>query len=360
MLVFVDFRWNGVSDRSSSLALSTSLRDRLRASSPGFGGAPLGNLFRALSVDAARLMVRHAYDAGARYFDTAPHYGHGLSERRIGDALRAMPRDDYVLSTKVGRILEPSLNAPRDQHGYVDTLPFVQRYDYSGAGFRRSLEDSLQRLGLARVDVLYVHDIDRDTHGDAYARRFADTLGSGIPELARLKSDGVIAGYGLGVNDVAICREVLRDADLDVILLAGRYTLADQSALAELLPICEKRGVTIVLGGPFNSGILATGARPADGSLPYFNYAPATPAIIERVAEIESICAAFDVPLKAAALQFPLAHPAVACVVAGVRSAAEFDENLALSSFSIAPDFWRELRARGLVPEAAPLPGGVA
>ena len=336
--------------------LTEALRARLRVS-PALGGAPLGNLFRPVSDQAATALVRHAHAAGARYFDTAPHYGHGLSERRMGDALREYVRDDYLLSTKVGRLLEPRADAPRDQHGYVKTLPFVQRYDYTAAGVRRSLEDSLQRLGLARVDLVYVHDIDRATHGEAHSARLADALDRGLPALATLKAEGRIGGYGLGVNDVAICRDVLRHADLDVILLAGRYTLADQSALPELLPECERRGVAIVLGGPFNSGILATGAHPRDGSPAYFNYAPAPPDVIERVAMIERVCAEFSVPLPAAALQFPLGHGAVTCILPGARSAAEFDENLRLARHPIPAEFWQALRDRQLIDARAPLPG---
>jgi D-threo-aldose 1-dehydrogenase len=332
------------------------LTQRLAHSRLALGGAPLGNLFRAVSDADAVALVRHAHAAGIRYFDTAPHYGHGRSERRMGDALRAFARDDFLLSTKVGRLLEARADAPRDQHGYVDTLPFVQRYDYTADGVRRSLDDSLQRLGLARVDIAYVHDIDRDTHGEAHPRRLADALDGGLPALARLKADGVIGAYGLGVNDVAICSDVLRNADLDVILLAGRYTLADQSALAQLLPECQTRGVAIVLGGPYNSGILATGATPKDGSAPYFNYAPAPRAIVERVAAIERVCAKFAVPLKAAALQFPRAHPAVATVLAGARSIDELDDNLRMAAMPIPGEFWLALRGAGLIAPEAPLP----
>ncbi len=279
------------------MALSETLRTRLRQS-PGLGGAPLGNLFRTLSDRTAIALVRYAHAAGARYFDTAPHYGHGRSERRVGDALRDFPRDDYLLSTKVGRLLEPRADAPGDQHGYIDTLPFVQRYDYTAKGVRRSLADSLQRLGLARIDLVYVHDIDRATHSEAHPRRLADALDGGFPALATLKAEGTIGGYGLGVNDVAICREVLRHADLDIILLAGRYTLADQSALPALLPA-----------------------------------------------------------LPAAALQFPLGHPAVTCVLPGPRSAAEFDENLRHARYPIPARFWRALRDQHLIDAHAPLPG---
>jgi D-threo-aldose 1-dehydrogenase len=340
----------------ATVPLTPSLRTKL-AASPGFGGAPLGNLYRAIPDDSAIALVRHAYAAGARYFDTAPHYGHGRSEERLGEGLRGLSRDEYLVSTKVGRLLDARADAPRDQHGYIDTLPFVQRYDYTASGVRHSLEDSLKRLGLDRVDFVYVHDIDRGTHGDAHAKHFADALVGGLPALAALKAEGAIGGYGLGVNDVAICLEVLRRVDLDVILLAGRYTLADQSALTRLLPECERRGVAIVLGGPFNSGILATGSRPADGSKPYFNYAPAPASIIERVAAIERVCAEFSVPLQAAALQFPRGHAAVRCVLPGMRSNEEFDANLRWISQRIPLQFWRALRERQLIDPRAPLPG---
>lgn len=326
---------------------------------PGFGGAPLGNLYRALDDAEAVALVRHAHDAGIRYFDTAPHYGQGLSEQRMGRALRDFPRDTYLLSTKVGRLLTPSNAAPRVQNGYVDALSFVPHYDYTWDGVLRSLDDSLRRLGLARIDFIFVHDIDAATHGEAYAQRFRDMLDGALPALRELKDAGTIRGFGLGVNDVAICLTTLRHADLDVILLAGRYTLADQSALDVLLPECVRRGVTVVLGGPYNSGILASGSRPRDGSLPYFNYAPASGDVIARVAAIERACAEFAVPLKAAALQFPLGHPAVARVLPGARSRAEFDDNLAMARFPIPPAFWSALRDSSLIDPAAPLPGRV-
>jgi D-threo-aldose 1-dehydrogenase len=336
---------------------TSALYRRLAAAPLGFGGAPLGNLFRAMPDDVAEDLVRHAYANGSRYFDTAPHYGHGRSEKRLGAGLADAPRDSFLLSTKVGRILEARADAPRDQHGYVDTAAYGQRYDYTGEGFLRSLDDSRERLGRGRVDIVYVHDIDVETHGETHARRLADTLQSGLPALAQLKARGTIAGFGLGVNHVDICLDVLRHADLDVILLAGRYTLADQSALRELLSECQRRGTAIVLGGPFNSGILASGSRPAGGSPPYFDYGPAPAHVVARVAAIERICAQFDVPLAAAALQFPRAHPAIACVIPGVRTLAEFDQNLRLASHPIPPAFWRALREHDLVAREAPLPG---
>jgi D-threo-aldose 1-dehydrogenase len=322
------------------------------------GAAPLGNLYARVADDEAAAVVRAAYSAGVRYFDTAPHYGNGLSEHRVGWALRGMPRSSYVLSSKVGRLLVPNEAAPCEQNGYVGVLPFVQHYDYGYDGTRRSIEDSLQRLGVARLDIVYIHDIDHATHGDAQPARFREAMNGAIPALAQLKREGTIAGYGLGVNDWQICIDALRHADLDFILLAGRYTLLDQSALPELLPECERRGVRIVLGGPYNSGILATGAHPPSGAVPYFNYAPATPDIVAHVARIEQVCAAYSVPLRAAALQFPRAHPAVATVLVGARSVSEVEQNIALSSLPIPSGFWRTLTDEGLVPRDAPLPAG--
>ena len=323
----------------------------------GLGGAPLGNLFAPVADDAARALVAHAHARGVRYFDTAPHYGNGLSEHRIGAALREIPRDAYLLSTKVGRLLRPDPRASRDQHGYVGVLPFTQCWDYSYDATLRSVEDSLQRLGLARIDLVFIHDVARDAHGDAQPQRLREAMDGAVPALARLKAEGAIAGFGLGVNEWQVCIDALAHADLDVLLVAGRYTLLDQTALPQLLPLCAQRGTRVVAGGPFNSGILATGARPADGRRPVFNYEAAAPDVLARAAAIEEICAAHRVPLKAAALQFPRGHPAVACVLAGARSVAELDENLALASLAIPAAFWRDLRSASLIAADAPLPG---
>jgi D-threo-aldose 1-dehydrogenase len=338
--------------------LDAWLKTRLRGNAPGFGAAPLGNLFHPIAEDEAIALVRHAYGAGVRHFDTAPHYGNGLSETRIGAGLRGIARDEYVLSSKVGRILVPDHRAPREQNSYVDVLPYRQRWDYSRAGTLRSIEDSLQRLAVSRLDLVYIHDIDRDTHGTAYTQRLDEALTGAVPALTELRDAGAIGGFGLGVNDWRACVEVLARVDLDIVLLAGRYTLLDQSALPELLPICERRGVAVVIGGPYNSGILATGAHPADGTAPYFNYGPAPADVVGRVAAIEAVCAEFDVPLRAAALQFPLAHPAVISVIPGARTIAEFDQNLALATRGMPPAFWQALGRRGLVVPNAPLPRG--
>ncbi|HEY5309083.1 MAG TPA: aldo/keto reductase [Casimicrobiaceae bacterium] len=338
------------------MSLDAALLRRLRQSRASLGCAPLGNLFHAVDDDEAAALVSHAHAQGARYFDTAPHYGSGLSEHRLGAALRHCLRDEFLLSTKVGRLLVPEPDAPSVQFGYVDALPFVQRFDYTRDGVLRSLDDSLQRLAMSRVDLVYVHDIDKATHGAAFPSRMRDVLDGALPALAALKAEGTIGGFGLGVNDVQICLDTLHHADLDVILLAGRYTLADQSAVAMLLPECVRRGVAVVLGGPFNSGILATGSRPHDGSQPFFNYAQATPAIVERVSGLEDVCREFAVPLRAAALQFPCAHPAIANVLAGARSRAEYDDHRAMQQQAIPDAFWRTLRARRLIDAAAPLP----
>jgi D-threo-aldose 1-dehydrogenase len=222
---------------------------------------------------------------------------------------------------------------------------------------RRSLDDSLRRLGLDRTDIAFIHDIDVVTHGLEQPRHFTDTIRGAIPALAQRKGEGVIAAFGLGVNDVQVCIDTLAVADVDVILLAGRYTLADQSALAELLPLCERRDVAIIAGGPFNSGILATGAKPRDGVAPYFNYAPAPPEVIRRVAAIEAVCAEYGVPLQAAALQFPRAHPVVVNVLVGARTTTELEANLAHARHPIPAAFWSALRERRLIDPGAPIPG---
>ena len=319
----------------------------------GLGGAPLGNLFSAVTDDDARALVDAAWASGCRSFDTAPHYGHGLSERRLGDALRRHPRDDFVLSSKVGRVLVPDASAPRAQHGYVDILPFRQAWDFSAAGTRRSVEDSLQRLGLSRLDVAYVHDPDAATHGERAPEVLRQLIDETLPALRQLQQEGLVRAIGLGTNDVDVVLQVLREADLDVLMLAGRYSLLDHSALPELLPQCVARGVRIALGGVFNSGILATGTRHGAAT---FNYAPAAGTWVERTARIEAVCEAYGVPLRAAALQFPLAHPAVEIVMLGARQVAEWEDALAMLQHRIQPGFWTALREQGLLPAQAPAP----
>lgn len=322
----------------------------------GLGGAPLGNLFGAISDAAAQDLVQAAWDSGCRSFDTAPHYGNGLSEHRMGQALRRRERSSYMLSTKVGRLLRPDAAASPDQNGFVDGLPYVQTWDYSARGVRRSVEDSLQRLGLATLDVAFVHDCDAQVHGADYGRVLRQVIDEALPELRRMQREGLLGHIGLGVNDVSVCLDVLQEADLDCLLLAGRYSLVDHSALAQLLPLCSRRGVRIALGGVFNSGILATGVRSA-GAVPVrFNYAQAPQDWIDRVGAVEDLCLHHGVPLRAAALQFPLAHPAIEIVMLGSQDRQQWHDGLAMMGHAIAPAFWAALRAAALVPDTAPMP----
>jgi len=331
-------------------------RAGLPVSEIGFGAAMLGNLHRPMGDRDAHETLAAALDAGMTYVDTAPRYGHGLSERRVGDVLRG--RSGVALSTKVGRLFHANtaLGGYAERNGFCSPLPFESVYDYSYGGIMRSYEDSLQRLGLARIDILYVHDIGRLTHGDGHSRSFAELTGGGFRALEELRAAGAIAGFGLGVNEWEVCLEAMAHADLDVVLLAGRYTLLEQEALAHFFPACVERAVSVVIGGAYNSGILATGTRGREA--PLYDYAPAPVAVRERVRRLEAICDEFDVPLAAAALQFPLAHPAVVSVIPGLESVARVAETFDLYRRQIPQGFWRKLRDARLLHADAPLPGG--
>lgn len=297
-----------------------------------FGGAAIGGLYRACPREAAMATLETAWDAGLRYFDTAPFYGFGLSERRTGDFLRDKPRSSYVLSTKVGRLFRP---VPEDQvpdHSYVDPLPFALDYDYSYEGIMRSVDFSYARLGLNRIDILFVHDIGVYTHGVEKTKlHFRQLMEGGLKALEELKASGTISAYGLGVNEVQICLDVLKRAPLDCILLASRYSLLDRSAEAELLPLCRERKTSLIIGGVFNSGILATG--PVEGA--HFDYLPATSDILDRVGAMQKIAAEGGYPLAAAAFQFPLYEPVVASVLTGTAKPANLTRNLALLDVNV-------------------------
>jgi D-threo-aldose 1-dehydrogenase len=320
----------------------------------GFGGAPLGNMYRPLSDVDACATVHACYDAGIRYFDTAPLYGYGLSEHRVGEALRGKGRDSFVLSTKVGRLLRPG--DPRTlEHGqFKDALPFAEVYDYSHDGVMRSVEDSLQRLGMHRIDSLLVHDLDVWTHGSEAARqeRVAEFMAGGYKAMVALREQGVVRAIGVGVNETAACQDLAERGDFDCFLLAGRYTLLEQAPLDAFLPLCERRRIALIIGGAYNTGILATGA--VEGA--YFQYAPAPPKIMERVRRIEAVCARHRVRLPTAALQFPLGHPAVATVIPGTRAPAEVTQNLEIFAPEIPADFWAEMKQEGLLRKDAPTP----
>jgi len=332
-------------------------RAGLRLSEIGLGTAPLGNLFEPIADEAARATLEAALDQGITYIDTAPYYGFGLSERRVGEALRE--RDGFTISTKVGRLLLPDRSIHTDQvrHGFRSAMPFEPRFDYSHDGVLRSFEESLERLGLSRVDIVYVHDIGAVTHGADDARCFeALTRGGGLRALERLRSSGAIRGFGVGVNEIEACLRVMDHAQLDVILLAGRYTLLEQRAHQLLFPRCERAGTAIVIGGPYNSGILASGVK-SRAALRYDYHRP--PAdVIERVRQLECLCDEYRVPLAAAALQFPLAQPVVVSVVPGLDCADRVTETLALYRTPIPAALWDAMRARGLLDESVPVPRG--
>ncbi|WP_122157578.1 aldo/keto reductase [Paraburkholderia sp.] len=328
-------------------------RRDLQVSGLGLGTAPLGGLYHDLTEEQALATVAAAWDAGVRFFDTAPHYGHTKAEHRLGDALRRYPRDQYVLSTKAGRRFVPRTTPYDGSEGWQDPLPFEAIFDYTHDSILRSFEDSQQRLGIVEIDILLIHDIGRVTHGDknpVYWKQL--TEGGGFRALDELRSAGVVKAVGLGVNEGAAVLEMMADFDIDCALLAGRYTLLEQATLDDLLPACEARGVSILLGGAFNSGILARGVQ---GDLK-FNYGAAPKEVIERVARLEAVCRAHDVPLAAAALQFPYAHPAVATVLTGARSVEELRENVASFDRPIPAELWTALRDEGLLDPRAAVP----
>jgi D-threo-aldose 1-dehydrogenase len=303
----------------------------------GLGAGPLGNLFTEVSDDEATACVDAAWDSGVRYFDTAPHYGIGLAERRIGAALRQRPRDAYVLSTKVGRLLEPLAEVRGDDLGNGFAVPATHRrvWDFSGDGVRRSIDDSLQRLGLDRIDIAYIHD--PDDHGP-------QALAEAYPALEKLRAEGVVGAIGAGMNQSALLTRFVRETDVDVVLLAGRYTLLDQDGLAELLPEAQRRGVAVVIGGAFNSGLLAD---PRPGAT--FDYAAAPDDLLQRALRVKAVCERHGVPLRAAALRFPLDHPAVRSVLVGARSAAEITDAAAMIAHPVPAALWDDLRTKGLL-----------
>ncbi|MFH8484172.1 aldo/keto reductase [Streptomyces longisporoflavus] len=314
-----------------------------------FGAAGLGNLYTPITDEDAVAAVDAAWDAGLRYFDTAPHYGIGLSERRLGEALRARPRETYALSTKAGRLLEELAEVAEEpacddlDHGFAVPATHRRAWDFSADGIRRSLESSLTRLGLDRVDIVYLHD--PDDHAEQAFRE-------GYPALERLRSEGVVGAIGAGMNQTAMLTRFLRDTDVDAVLCAGRYTLLDQSALAELLPAAQEHGKAVVIGGVFNSGLLAD---PGPGAT--YDYTTAPDALVDRARHLKAMAERHGTTLRAAALAFPPAHPAVATVLVGARSPHEVRDAAAQFASEVPGDFWKEARAEGLLPTGAPVPG---
>ncbi|WP_020660508.1 aldo/keto reductase [Amycolatopsis benzoatilytica] len=315
-----------------------------------FGAAPIGNFLRPFREADARGMVDQAWELGIRYYDTAPLYGHGLSEYRLGHALRERPRQEFFLSTKVGRVLRPAAPGTFDSGLWTDPAPFAVTYDYSYDGVLRSVEDSLQRLLVDRVDILLLHDIDRYTHGDAQPDMFETAMTGGARALERLRDEGVTKAIGVGVNEADVCAEALRRMDADCALLAGRYTLLEQEPLDDLLPLCLDRGIGVILGGVYNSGVLATGPKPGAK----FNYAPAPPDILQRAGRLQAICDRHHVPLPAVALQFAAAHPAVASICIGSRTPDQQAATAQWLETLLPAELWQDLRSEGLVREDAP------
>ncbi|GAA0990284.1 aldo/keto reductase [Subtercola frigoramans] len=313
----------------------------LDVSELGLGAAQFGNLYRATSDAEVEGAVSEAWEAGIRYFDTAPHYGLGLSERRLGRELRAHPRHEYVLSTKVGRLLvaNPAGAHTRDDEGFDVPASLRRKWDFSADGVRRSLEQSLERLGLDRVDIVYLHD--PDDHLD-------QAIAEALPALARLRDEGVITAIGAGMNDSAALARIVAESDVDVVMCAGRYTLLEQGALDDLLPAAEHRGVGVVIAGVYNSGLLAQRRPPADAK---FDYLPAPPELIERANRIADICESHSVTLPEAALAFPLQHSSTASVVVGARTAGQVRGTIERAGASIPVGLWSDLVSAGLLRE---------
>ena len=320
----------------------------------GFGTAPLGNLYKAISDGEARATLDAAWEGGVRYFDTAPLYGLGLSETRLNPFLRDKPRDSYILSTKVGRLIEYC--SPEHCAGVGKWFNVPQRrenFDYTYDGVMRSFEHSFSRLGVDQIDILYVHDLCAFSHGskaasDMRVKEFF--AGRGYEAMISLRDQGMIKAIGGGVNEWEVCQNLAERGDFDLFLLAGRYTLLEQKALDSFLPLCEARGIGIITGGPYNSGILATGAKPGS----FYNYDPAPQGIIDRVNAIEVVCSDHNVRMVDAAFQFPLLHPAHVAVIPGGQGVDEMAGNLQAAHADIPTELWVDLKAAGLMREDAP------
>ena len=334
-----------------------SIRDDLKAGPLGFGTAPLGNMYRAISEEEAEATVDAAWDARMRFFDTAPFYGAGLSEIRLGKALRKRDRDEYIIATKVGRlVLEETVDPATRTFGekgnlFRDGLPNKIVYDYTAEGTRRSIEDSRQRLGIDRIDYVFIHDLAQDFHGDEWVSKFEEARTGAFPVLEKLQKDGVIKAWGQGTNKVEPIEIMLQldGSHPNGMLLAGRYSLLDhEHALQRLMPLAVERSADVIVGGPYSSGVLVGGQ--------HFEYGAVPPEISSKVKAIQSLCARHDVPIKAAALQFSLAHPAVAAVVPGASKPERIFEDEAALRFPVPRAFWHDIRSSELVSRDAPLP----
>jgi D-threo-aldose 1-dehydrogenase len=336
----------------SAVPRRTLGRTKLEVSVVGFGTAPLGDLYARLDDATAITTVERAFALGINLLDTSPLYGHGLSEHRCGTAIRRVPRQNIVVCTKVGRWMDP-FHRPAAGYGFVGGQPHRAVVDYSYDGTMRSVEQSLLRLGTDRLDLLLIHDVDVWTHGiDAIEERFREAMAGAYVALDRLRGERVVAGIGIGVNEAEMCVRFAQAGSFDTMLLAGRYSLLEQPALAQFLPLAQRQGIGVLLGGVFNSGILATGAV---GGAKY-NYQDAPAHILAKVANIERLCNAHGVPLPTAALHFALSHPAVASVVLGAQTPQEIERNVAALSSEVPSSLWTDLKAENLLDRDAPVP----
>lgn len=324
----------------------------LEISKVGFGGAPIGDPRRTPTAAEAAAMMQTAWDAGIRYYDTAPFYGSGLSERRIGDFLRDKPRNDYVLSSKVGRLLVPDRDWAMKRYETAVSPPFRPVFDFTYDGVMRSFEHSLQRLGLERIDILLLHDLGRFSQRDNHDKALAEALGGGVRALVELRDEGVVRAIGAGVNEWDILNTLMDHARWDVFLLANRYTLLDQRVIDTLLPRVRREGVAIVAGAPLNSGILLTGGVP--GAL--YDYSPAPVEILEKTRRIEAVCKRHGVSLLRAAMAFPLGNDAITCLLPGASKSSEVLDNLGHLRASIPAALWADLKSEGLLHKDAPPP----
>lgn len=333
--------------------LRTLKKQSVEISELSAGSVQIGNLFRALTNETANDLIDHAWECGVRYFDTAPYYGHGLAEHRLGHYFHSKNREDFVISTKVGRTLVPSPKGTFSHGDWVDVPPMKVEFDYSYDGVMRQLESSLQRLLMDRVDILLLHDADHYTHGKDQPKRFAEAIAGAVPAMLKLRDQKVVRAIGAGFNNVDCLIDLINQADVDCLLVAGRYTLLEQEGAKELMDLALERGVSLILGSIFNSGILATGPKPNSR----YHYEQAKPDKLELATKINNVCEKYGVSLPAAAIAFAGAHPAVVSVCIGSSSIKQQAANYEYGREEIPSEFWSELRDRSLIAEWAPTPG---
>ena len=328
-------------------------KKKLKIKNISYGTAVLGNYYEVLSNEEASKVINKAFDLGINYFDTAPLYGFGLSEHRVGMNLQLKDRDSYILSTKVGRLLSPADPKEIDRGPWKGGLNFNPYYDYSYDGTMRCIEQSMHRLGISKIDILHIHDVDYFTHKEKHLveKYFSEAIKGAYKALEELRRNGNISAISIGINEFEMAERFLKEVDVDCVMLAGRYTLLEQNSLNTFLPLCEKHKVDILLAAPFNSGILAGNENNLN-----WNYAKASKELIDKVHSLKKICGNYNIPLAAAAIQFPLAHPVVKTVVTGAVNVKELEDNVSYLDVKIPNDFWQELKTLDLIAKESPVP----